>query len=42
MLIYNKSLSVSPITTHIKLKKVSKNISKKKIINKTTLINNFL
>ena len=41
MLIYNKSLSVSPITTHIKLKTVSRSISKKKIINKTILINNF-
>ena len=41
MLIYNKFLSVSPITTHIKLKDVSKNISKKKIIIKTLSINNF-
>ena len=30
MLIYNKSLSVSPITTHIPLKNVHKEISKKK------------
>jgi len=30
MLIYNKKLSVSPITTHTPLKNVSKNISKKK------------
>ena len=41
MLIYNKSLSVSPITTHIKLNLVAKNISKKKIINKTISIDNF-
>tara|TARA_Y100000590_G_scaffold326156_1_gene370114 strand:+ start:338 stop:1315 length:978 start_codon:yes stop_codon:yes gene_type:complete len=41
MLIYNNSLSVSPVTTHIKLNSVSKNISKKKIINKTITINNF-
>ncbi len=41
MLIYNKALSVSPITTHIKLKSISKNISKKKIVLKTLSINNF-
>lgn len=41
MLIYNKNLSVSPITTHIKLKKVSSNLSKDKIINKIVTINNF-
>ena len=41
MLIYNRSLSVSPITTHIKLNEVVKNISKKKIIDKTLVINNF-
>ena len=41
MLIYNKELSVSPITTHIKLKKVSKSISKKKIIEKLMSINKF-
>ena len=33
MLIHNKKLSVSPLTTHIPLKYVSKNITKKKIIN---------
>ena len=33
MLIYNKDLSVSPITTHIPIKYVSNNISKKKIKN---------
>jgi len=41
MLLYNKQLSVSPITTHIKLKKVSQNISKKKIIDKLITINKF-
>ena len=29
MLIYNKKLSVCPITTHLPLKSVSKNIKKK-------------
>lgn len=33
MLIYNKNLSVSPITTHIPIKYVSKKVTKKKIIN---------
>ena len=32
MLIYNEKLSVSPVTTHIALKQVSKNISKKKLL----------
>jgi len=41
MLIYNKELSVSPITTHIPIKKVSKNITKKKIINNVNKINRF-
>ncbi len=41
MLIYNNKLSVSPITTHIPLKKVYKNISKLKIINHVRLITNF-
>ena len=41
MLIYNKELSVCPVTTHLPLKLVSKNISKKKIIEKTVLINDF-
>ena len=41
MLIYNKKLSVCPITTHLPLKKVVKNISKKNIIEKISLINNF-
>ena len=42
MLIYNKDLSVCPLTTHLPLKLVSKSISKKLIIDKTYLINNFL
>ena len=33
MLIYNKKLSVSPITTHLPLKDVHKNLSKKKLLN---------
>ena len=41
MLIYNKNLSVSPITTHIPLKKVSTHISKKKIINNISIIKKF-
>jgi 4-hydroxythreonine-4-phosphate dehydrogenase len=41
MLIYNKKLSVCPITTHLPLKSVVKNLSKKKIIEKVYLINNF-
>jgi 4-hydroxythreonine-4-phosphate dehydrogenase len=41
MLIYNKKLSVSPITTHLPLKLVTKNITKKLIIKKILLINNF-
>ena len=32
MLIYNDKFSVSPITTHLPLKHVAKNITKKKII----------
>ena len=35
MLIYNKKLSVSPITTHLPIKYVSKNINKNKIIKKS-------
>ena len=41
MLIYNKKLSVSPITTHLPLKEVHKNITKKKIINHIKLIKKF-
>ncbi len=41
MLIYNKKLSVSPITTHIPLKNVHKNISRKKIIHQVKTIDSF-
>ena len=41
MLIYNKKFSVSPITTHIPIKNVAKNISKKKIISNILNIDNF-
>ncbi len=41
MLIYAKKLAVCPITTHLPLKKVYKSISKKKIVDKVKLINNF-
>ena len=42
MLIYNEKLSVSPLTTHLPLKKVSKKISKKLIVEKVKLIDIFL
>ena len=41
MLIFNKKLSVSPLTTHLALKNVDKNISKKKIYNHVKLISEF-
>jgi 4-hydroxythreonine-4-phosphate dehydrogenase len=41
MLIFNKDLSVSPITTHLPLKNVHKEISKQKIYTQVKLINNF-
>ena len=41
MLIYNKKLSVCPITTHLPLKLVSKKISQKNIKNKVDLIQKF-
>lgn len=41
MLIYNSKLSVSPITTHVPIKLVSKNINQKKIISNVLLINDF-
>ena len=41
MLIYNKFLSVSPITTHIALKDVPKKISTRIILKKIVSINNF-
>ncbi len=39
MLIYNKKLSISPLTTHIKLKDVAENINKKLIIKKISSLN---
>ena len=41
MLIYNKELSVCPITTHIPIKMVTKKITQKIISDKIKLINNF-
>ncbi len=41
MLIYNPNFSVSPITTHLPVNKISKNITKKKIINNILLLHNF-
>ncbi len=41
MLIYNKKLSVSPLTTHLALKNVHKHISKKKIYTHIKLITEF-
>ncbi len=41
MLIYNKKLSVSPVTTHLPLKSVSKKINKNQIVEKIKLIDEF-
>ncbi len=41
MLIYNKNLSVCPLTTHLPIKFVARKISKKLIYEKIYLINNF-
>ena len=41
MLIYNKSLSVCPITTHLPIKMVTKKITKKLVSEKIFLINDF-
>ena len=41
MLIYNKKLSVSPLTTHLPLRSVYKRINKISIIEKVKLINEF-
>lgn len=41
MLIYNKDLSVCPITTHLPISQVSKKISKKLISEKIEIINDF-
>jgi len=41
MLIYNPSFSVCPITTHVPINKVKRNLSKNKIINDVNNINFF-
>ena len=41
MIIYNKKLSICPLTTHLPIKHVSKKINKIEIINKVKLIDNF-
>ena len=41
MIIYNKNLSVCPLTTHLPIKYVSKKIDKSEIINKVKLIDSF-
>jgi len=41
MIIYNKNLSVCPVTTHIPIKYVSKKINTSEIMNKVKLIHNF-
>ncbi len=41
MLIYNANLSVCPITTHLPIKLVSREINKKNISQKVILVNNF-
>ena len=41
MLIYNKKLSICPVTTHLPLKLVSKKITKEKIREKIVIINDF-
>ena len=41
MLLYNQNFSVSPSTTHIRIKEVSKNLTKKKIVTNINNINNF-
>ena len=41
MLIYNKNLAVSPLTTHLPLKSVYKHVNKKKIINHVQQITKF-
>ncbi len=41
MLIYNKDMSVCPITSHIPISQISKKITERKIIQKVKIINNF-
>ena len=41
MLIYNKNLSVCPVTTHLPISQITKKINKKLIIEKIIIVNNF-
>ena len=41
MLIYNKELSVCPVTTHLPIKQVTNKINRDIIVQKITLINDF-
>ena len=41
MLIYNKKISVSPLTTHLPIRKVAGNVTKIKIIKNVKIINSF-
>lgn len=41
MLLYNENFSVCPVTTHVEINKVEKNISKEKIYNTIHNIINF-
>ena len=41
MMLYNKKLSVCPVTTHLPIKLVAKKITKKKIKEKIIVVNNF-
>ena len=41
MLLFNKKFSVSPLTTHIPLKKINKNIQVNNIVNHVAEINKF-
>ena len=41
MLIFNKEISVCPITTHLPIKLITKKISRKLLVEKIKLVNNF-
>ena len=41
MLLFNKNLSVSPLTTHLPINKISKKLKKINIVQKTQIINSF-
>ena len=41
MLLFNKNLSVSPLTTHLPINKISKRLKKINILQKTQIINMF-